>query len=73
MAVYFTGEAVKSSSDVIPVIEERYKKDETDEFLKPIVVGTEGRIKGLFKCSISGDISVLDRLGLFSGRHTLLL
>ncbi|KAF8584893.1 cofactor-independent phosphoglycerate mutase [Ramaria rubella] len=39
------GEAVKSSSDVVSKIEECYKRDETDEFLKPIIVGEEGRIK----------------------------
>ncbi|CCO30488.1 phosphoglycerate mutase [Rhizoctonia solani AG-1 IB] len=42
----------ESSSDPVATIEERYKKDETDEFLKPIIVGgEETRIKGelLFK------------------------
>jgi 2,3-bisphosphoglycerate-independent phosphoglycerate mutase len=37
----------ESSEDPIATIEERYKKDETDEFLKPIIIGgDEGRIKG---------------------------
>ena len=45
---YDQGEAVKSSSDVVSTIETRYEKDETDEFLKPIVVGEGGRIKGSF-------------------------
>lgn len=41
------GDAVDTSEDVFKVVEERYKRDETDEFLKPIVVGGEdGRIKG---------------------------
>jgi len=41
------GEGEKSD-DIIATIEERYKKDETDEFLKPIIViGDEGRIKGM--------------------------
>ncbi|KAI0792578.1 cofactor-independent phosphoglycerate mutase [Abortiporus biennis] len=36
----------ESNSDVIKAIEERYAKNETDEFLKPIIVnGDEGRIK----------------------------
>lgn len=38
------GEGEKSD-DIIKTIEERYTKDETDEFLKPIIVGEEGRIK----------------------------
>ena len=41
-----TGEAIQSD-DLITKIEERYNKDETDEFLKPIVLGgEESRIKG---------------------------
>ena len=40
------GEGEKGE-DVVAAIEERYKKDETDEFLKPIIVnGDAGRIKG---------------------------
>ena len=37
--------------DIVEAIQERYNKDETDEFLKPLVVnGDAGRIKGrLFK------------------------
>ncbi|KAI0726843.1 cofactor-independent phosphoglycerate mutase [Fomitopsis betulina] len=36
----------EDGKDVVKAIEERYKKDETDEFLKPIIVnGDEGRIK----------------------------
>ncbi|TFY76205.1 hypothetical protein EWM64_g7807, partial [Hericium alpestre] len=36
----------EKNEDVVAAIEERYKKDETDEFLKPIIVnGDEGRIK----------------------------
>ncbi|KAF7791740.1 hypothetical protein EIP86_002764 [Pleurotus ostreatoroseus] len=39
------GEGEKGE-DLVAAIEERYKKDETDEFLKPIIVnGDEGRIK----------------------------
>ncbi|KAI0674010.1 cofactor-independent phosphoglycerate mutase [Trametes maxima] len=39
------GEGEKTD-DVVKTIEERYKKDETDEFLKPIIVnGDAGRIK----------------------------
>lgn len=39
------GEGSKGE-DVVKTIEERYEKDETDEFLKPIIVnGDEGRLK----------------------------
>lgn len=47
------GEGEKGE-DIIKTIEERYKKDETDEFLKPIVVnGDEGRIKGTMTVKMS--------------------
>lgn len=37
----------EETKDAVKTIEERYKKDETDEFLKPIIVnGDAGRIKG---------------------------
>ncbi|EGN93525.1 hypothetical protein SERLA73DRAFT_78418 [Serpula lacrymans var. lacrymans S7.3] len=40
------GEALSKEEGLIDKIEERYKKDETDEFLKPIIVnGDDGRIK----------------------------
>ncbi|KDQ55721.1 hypothetical protein JAAARDRAFT_37145 [Jaapia argillacea MUCL 33604] len=36
----------EKAEDPVAAIEERYKKDETDEFLKPIIInGDEGRIK----------------------------
>lgn len=42
------GEGEKSE-DLVGSIEEAYKRDETDEFLKPIVLGgSESRIKGAF-------------------------
>lgn len=42
------GEGEKSE-DLVKSIEEAYKRDETDEFLKPIVLGgSESRIKGEF-------------------------
>ena len=42
------GEGEKGE-DPVKAIEERYKKDETDEFLKPIIVnGDAGRVKGRF-------------------------
>ncbi|CAE6435551.1 unnamed protein product [Rhizoctonia solani] len=48
----------ENSSDPVATIEERYKKDETDEFLKPIIVGgEETRIKG--KCFSKGARSQL--------------
>lgn len=42
------GEKVEGGQDgVVNVIEENYKKDITDEFLKPIIVnGDKGRLKG---------------------------
>ena len=39
------GEGEKAE-DAIKAIEGRYKKGETDEFLKPIILSDEGRIKG---------------------------
>lgn len=42
------GEGEKTD-DIIKSMEEKYKKDETDEFFKPLIVnGEEGRIKGIF-------------------------
>lgn len=42
-----TGEG-EDSSDPLQTIKERYEKDETDEFLKPIIVGgKERRVQGL--------------------------
>ncbi|KAI9500854.1 2,3-bisphosphoglycerate-independent phosphoglycerate mutase [Coemansia spiralis] len=35
----------ENSEDPIKTVEERYKKDETDEFLKPIIVDREGLVK----------------------------
>lgn len=38
----------EASEDAVATIEARYKKDETDEFLKPIIVGGEKtRIQGV--------------------------
>lgn len=37
----------EQSDDPVKTVKERYEKGETDEFLKPIIVGgEEGRIKG---------------------------
>jgi 2,3-bisphosphoglycerate-independent phosphoglycerate mutase len=37
----------ETSEDAVKTIEEKYKADETDEFLKPIILGgEESRIKG---------------------------
>ena len=45
--VHGQGEAIAEDGDYVKAIETRYKKDETDEFLKPIIVnGDSGRIKG---------------------------
>jgi len=44
--VHGQGEAVAEDGDYVKAIEARYEKDETDEFLKPIIVnGDSGRIK----------------------------
>lgn len=41
-------EGGEESQDAVAAIEERYEADETDEFLKPIVLGgKESRIKGM--------------------------
>lgn len=43
--VQSTGE---QSLDAVKTVEERYAKDETDEFLKPIILnGADARLKGL--------------------------
>ena len=51
------GEKVEGGQDgLVKAIEENYKKDVTDEFLKPIIVnGDEGRIKSKFS-SIGNSI-----------------
>ncbi|KIJ45117.1 hypothetical protein M422DRAFT_46927 [Sphaerobolus stellatus SS14] len=49
-------EKIDLSVDLIAKIEERYK-DETDEFLKPIVVGKNGRIKGNHRFSQSSKVT----------------
>lgn len=44
-----TGETLSASNaeDAVAKVEEKYKEDITDEFLKPIIVGgPEGRIQG---------------------------
>ena len=47
------GEGEKTE-DVVKAIEEKYKEDETDEFLKPLIVnGDAGRIKGWLRVSYS--------------------
>jgi 2,3-bisphosphoglycerate-independent phosphoglycerate mutase len=44
--IHGKSEAVEAS-DYVKAIEAKYEKDETDEFLKPIIVnGDHGRIKG---------------------------
>lgn len=40
------GEKVENQEKAVEAIEESYKKDVTDEFLKPIIVGEKGRIGG---------------------------
>ena len=49
--VHGKGEGAKGG-DYVSAIEARYAKEETDEFLKPIIVnGDAGRIKGACACS----------------------
>jgi len=53
----------EDSSDPVATIEERYQKDENDEFLKPIIVGgRERRVQGL------PPISFLEEAELSNGR-----
>ena len=42
------GEGEKAE-DPVTAIEARYEKGETDEFLKPIIISDEGRIKGEYR------------------------
>lgn len=65
----------EKGEDVVAAIEERYKKDETDEFLKPIIVnGDEGRIKGASArcmrvvCDLTAAPTEGDTLFLFNYR-----
>ena len=40
----------EDSSDPVKTIQERYQKDETDEFLKPIIVGgKDARVQGMLR------------------------
>lgn len=70
------GEKVEGGEDgLVQAIEENYKKNVTDEFLKPIIVnGDEGRIKGEFL----GGFLILHQLNvmciyLFRRRYYILL
>ena len=46
--------------DIVKAIEERYAKDETDEFLKPIIVnGDAGRIKGKYPLHLLMKVHIL--------------
>jgi 2,3-bisphosphoglycerate-independent phosphoglycerate mutase len=40
----------EESSDFLKTVNERYQKDETDEFLKPIILNKHGVIGGEFCC-----------------------
>jgi 2,3-bisphosphoglycerate-independent phosphoglycerate mutase len=62
--------AGEKGEDVVESIEGNYKKDLTDEFLKPIIVnGSDGRIKGGLYISVAGiHLDKHDRR-----RHALLL
>ena len=50
----------EAGTDVVEKIKERYEKNETDEFLKPIIInGDEGRIKGMINVArIHSDILI---------------
>jgi 2,3-bisphosphoglycerate-independent phosphoglycerate mutase len=73
--VHGQGEAVAEDGDYVKAIEARYEKDETDEFLKPIIVnGDSGRIKGsvlnptFYHCISHGYVKDGDTLFLFNYR-----
>lgn len=55
----------------VKTIRERYEKKETDEFLKPIIISKEGRIKGGYSI-YSHDICDIAK-GLCRRRYTILL
>lgn len=64
--------SVSSSDEAVAQVEAKYKEDITDEFLKPIVVGAEGRIKGLSyhsksrsACELICDFTISDDDSLF--------
>jgi bisphosphoglycerate-independent phosphoglycerate mutase (AlkP superfamily) len=63
----------EKAEDVVKAIEEKYKADETDEFLKPLIVnGDAGRIKGQFEwASCSALLS--DFFTLRRWRYSVLL
>ena len=42
---------IESTKAVLAGVKERYEKKETDEFLKPIILSKEGRIKGAYSVS----------------------
>jgi bisphosphoglycerate-independent phosphoglycerate mutase (AlkP superfamily) len=71
------GEGEKAE-DVVKAIEEKYKVDETDEFLKPLIVnGDAGRIKGqsneMDPSSFHLILCILDKMAiLFSASITAL-
>lgn len=49
-----SGTGEKSTVDkAVEVVKGRYAKDETDEFLKPIIFSDEGRVKGVFQLGFS--------------------
>lgn len=48
---------VSSAQDAVEQVEGKYKEDVTDEFLKPIVIGDEGRIKGMFDSHLSSEFT----------------
>lgn len=65
------GEDGKGHEGAVGVVEENYKKNVTDEFLKPIVVnGTEGRVQGAFH---NTNVEILSNLPCGRGGYTLLL
>lgn len=62
----------EESSDPVKTIQERYEKGETDEFLKPIIVGgKDGRIQGMIV--VQSMCNVIRAYSEFRKRHRLLL
>ena len=63
----------EKAEDVVKAIEEKYKADETDEFLKPLIVnGDAGRIKGQVEWASCSTL-LADFFTLLRWRYSVLL
>ena len=64
----------EKAEDVVKSIEEKYKADETDEFLKPLIVnGDAGRIKGQSSGLLALAYCLSDFFTLLRWRYSVLL